>query len=264
MDQIFVIDSHSTDRTCEIAGEYGVEVVQFNYSGNWPKKRNWALQSLPIRNDWVLILDGDERVDDQLFEEISIAVQRNDIQGYYMRWKFIFLGRWMKHCWQHGWMLRLFRHGTAEYEDLGLRGQGGWDAEVHENIVLHSGRSERLRNWLIHDTRQDLSYWIRKQNEFSSWNAARRIQQLREPIPSIHNLFSRDPHLQRKWLKAVYIRLPFRPLFMFVWLYFFKLGILDGWEGYYFCRLRAIHEFNIAVKVFETTITNLADEIFDC
>jgi len=147
-------------------------------------------------------------------------------------------------------MLRLFRKGKGEYEDLGMRGQGGWDNEVHENIIV-DGRSGRLHALLLHKTNEDLSFWIRKQNEFSTWNAIRRIQQLRQPMPSLFSLFSGDPLMQRKLLKACFIRLPLRPLVMFLWLYVFKLGVLDGRAGFYFCMLRAIHEFNVAAKVFE-------------
>ena len=77
MDQVFVVDSHSTDRTSEVATELGAEVVQFEYDGGWPKKRNWALRELPIRNDWVLILDADERVADSLFGEIAQVIQQS-------------------------------------------------------------------------------------------------------------------------------------------------------------------------------------------
>jgi glycosyltransferase involved in cell wall biosynthesis len=250
-DQVFVVDSHSTDRTCEISEQLGATVVQFEYDGTWPKKRNWALRNLPIRNEWVLVLDGDERVDDALREEIGQAIQRTDVNGFYIRWKFVFLGSWMKHCWNHGWMLRLFRHGTAEYEDLGLRGEGGWDAEVHENIVLQSGQSARLNAWLTHETNQDLSFWIRKQNEFSTWNAVRRLQLLREPMPPLKSLWSRDPVQKRKLLKSVFVRLPMRAPVMFLWLYIAKRGFLDGPAAFYFCWLRAIHEFNIGAKVYE-------------
>jgi glycosyltransferase involved in cell wall biosynthesis len=260
MDQVFVVDSASTDETCEIAESLGATVVQFAYDGGWPKKRNWALQQLPIRNAWVLILDGDERVDDELFQQIRAAIQREDVNGYYLRWKFIFLGRWMKHCWRHGWMLRLFRHGTAEYEDLGLRSEGGWDAEVHENIVLREGLAERLSAWLVHDTSEDLTYWIRKQNEFSLWNAVRRSKQLADGLPSLRGLFSSDPVKKRKALKALFLRLPCKPTLMFLWLYVFRLGILDGREGYVFCRLRAIHEFNIGAKVFERRLSSSRGE----
>ena len=252
--QIFVIDSGSTDRTCEIAESMGATVVQYDYDGGWPKKRNWALRNLPFRNEWVLILDADERVGPELQEEIdrSIATADASTVGFYMRWRFVFLGRWMKHCWRHGWMLRLFRHGKVEYEDLGLRGEGGWDAEVHENLVPLEGRTQRLKNWLEHDTKEDLSFWIRKQNEFSTWNAARRRQQLAESMPALSSLFGRDLQAKRKWLKALFIRLPMRSAVVFFWLYFIKFGFLDGKEGFYFCSLRAVHEFNISAKMFES------------
>ena len=252
-DQIYVVDSHSTDQTCQIAESMGATVVQYDYEGGWPKKRNWALRNLPIRNKWVLILDADERVGPELQEEIHRAIASADAAtvGFYIRWRFIFLGRWMKHCWRHGWMLRLFRHGKVEYEDLGLRGEGGWDAEVHENLVPLQGNTKKLRNWLEHDTNEDLSFWIRKQNDFSTWNAVRRTRQLAERMPSLASLFGRDLQARRKWLKALFIRLPMRSTVVFLWLYFIKLGMLDGKEGFYFCRLRAIHELNIAAKIFE-------------
>jgi len=249
--KIFVIDSFSTDRTCEIAKSLGATVVQFSYDGGWPKKRNWALQNLPIETEWVLVLDADERVNDELKHEILRSISTTDANGFYMRWKFVFLGRWMRHCWSHGWMLRLFRHGTAEYENLGLSNEGGWDAEVHENLVLSEGNARKLTSWLTHESNENLSFWIRKQNDFSTWNAARRVRQLGEPIPPFASLFSTDPRTKRKWLKSVFIRLPGRSLAIFVWLYIVKMGFLDGAEGYYFCRLRAIHEFNISAKVFE-------------
>lgn len=258
--KIYVVDSQSKDRTCELARGLGAEVVQFEYDGGWPKKRNWALQNLTFETDWVLILDGDERVDTELRQEIMQAIKHEDIHGYYIRWKFVFLGKWMRHCWSHGWMMRLFRVGKAEYENLGLAGEGGWDAEVHENIVLKDGKSAKLNSWLTHDSNEDLAFWIRKQNDFSTWNATRRIQQLQQPLPSFRSLFSSDPVVKRKFLKSVFIRLPGRVWATFVWLYFFKLGFLDGWAGYYFCRLRAIHEFNISAKVYESRLKD-TDEV---
>jgi glycosyltransferase involved in cell wall biosynthesis len=249
-DQIFVLDSHSTDRTAELAVASGAEVVQFDYDGGWPKKRNWGLQTLPVRNDWVLLLDADERVAPELQVEIVTAIQRDEIDGYYLKWKFIFLDRWMKHAWSHGWMLRLFRHGKGAYEDLGMRGEGGWDTEVHENVVV-DGSCRKIKALLDHDTNQSLTYWIRKQNEFSDWNAHRRMAQLKDPLPSLGHVFSGDPVKMRKWMKALFIRMPAKPTVLFLYLYVYKRGFLDGRAGFYFCRLRAMHELNICAKVFE-------------
>ncbi len=257
-DEVVVVDSGSEDQTHAIAQQFGARILQFHYTGGWPKKRNWALEEGSLRNEWVLILDADERVTDELRDEIAQAIRSDQYVGYYVRWKFIFLDRWMKHCWNHGWMLRLFRKGLAEYEDLGLRGQGGWDAEVHENIVP-SGPTGRLQSMLLHESEDHLARWIRKQNEYSDWNAARRLQQPQGDAPSATDIFSRDPVVRRRWLKALYLRLPGRPLLMFLFLYVFKAGFLDGRAGYYFCALRAWHELAIDAKVYESRLALAAE-----
>ncbi|MFT7512319.1 MAG: glycosyltransferase involved in cell wall biosynthesis [Candidatus Omnitrophota bacterium] len=249
-DQVYVLDSQSSDRTVELAEAEGAHVAQFHYDGGWPKKRNWGLENLPIQNDWVLLLDADERVSLELKNEIADAIQNPDFNGYYLKWKFIFLGRWMKHSWSHGWMLRLFRNGKGCYEDLGMRGEGGWDTEVHENVIVE-GKVGRLSEVLDHHSNQALSFWIAKQNEFSDWNAKRRLDQLKEPLPPFTQLFSGDPAKTRKYLKALFIRMPAKPSLLFLYLYVYKRGFLDGRAGFYFCRLRAMHELNICAKVYE-------------
>ncbi len=258
-DDVFVVDSHSFDKTPEIATSRGAQVVQFQYDGGWPKKKNWSIKNLPIRHPWILILDADERITPELRDEIALAIQRDDVDGFYLRWKFIFLGRWMRHSWSHGWMLRLFRTGCGEYEDLGMRNEGGWDNEVHENIVV-SGRTACLKSYLLHESNQDLEFWIRKQNEFSTWNAVRRLRQLHESVPPLLILFSRDPLQRRRLLKALFLRLPGKPVLMFLYLYLCKFGFLDGKAGLYFCALRAAHELNVNAKVFERS-RNRAENI---
>lgn len=252
-EKVFVIDSNSTDNTAAIAREFNAEVVQFKYDGGWPKKKNWALTNLPISTPWVCILDADECLTDPLIDEIKINLER-DINGMYVQWKFYFLGKWMKYSWSHGWMMRIFRTGTAFYEDLGMRGEGGWDNEVHENLVV-SGRVLMLSHQLIHNSNQDISFWISKQNQFSDWNAMRRIKQTDESIRLSH-IISKDPLQRRKLLKLIYLRLPFKPLAMFIYLYLIKLGILDGKAGLYFCLMRSVHELNTEVKIYEYSLNN--------
>src|SRR4051794_28543588 len=92
-DEIWAVDSHSRDRTAEIAEAYGARVVQFDYPGFGPKKKNWALDNLPFRHEWVLILDADERVPPALYQEMAQAVARGGADGYYVDREYIFLGR---------------------------------------------------------------------------------------------------------------------------------------------------------------------------
>lgn len=255
-DQVIVVDSGSTDRTREIAEEYDAHFHVFEYGGGWPKKRNWAINSGLAKHPWILILDADERVSAALRNEIQAAVKTAHFDGYYIKWKFIFLGRWMKHSWSHGWMMRLFRNGRGEYENLNMTDEGGWDAEVHENVVV-AGRCGKLSHCLDHESSHDLHRWIQKQNDFSAWNAKRRIKQLDSPLPALHHFFSNDPVKRRKWMKAFFLRLPGKPLLIFFYLYFFKMGFLDGLAGFYFCSLRACHELNINAKVFENQLESM-------
>ena len=87
--QVIVVDSQSKDRTIEIAISKGAEVHQFHYDGDWPKKRNWALSNLAIKNEWILVLDADERVSPSLCEEISQAIHTPDVDAFYLQWKFM-------------------------------------------------------------------------------------------------------------------------------------------------------------------------------
>lgn len=254
--EVFVVDSQSSDRTTEIAKTYGANVIQFNYDGEWPKKKNWAISNLPLRNEWILIIDADERMTPELRDEMAEAIEVSDISGYYIRWKFIFLGKWMKHSWNHGWMVRLFRRNSGKYEDLGMRFEGGWDNEVHEHLIVN-GRVGQLKSYLLHDSKKTLEAWIAKQNEFSTWNAEKRRRQRDETlISALRFIGSTDLLQRRRILKAIFIRLPAKPILLFFYLYVIRLGLLDGVAGLYFCALRASHELNICAKMHEARIIN--------
>jgi len=137
-DEVFVVDSQSSDRSIEIAESYGATVVQFCFNGRWPKKKNWSLENLPFRNQWVLIVDCDERITPELWEEMAIAIQNPDYGGYYLNRRVFFLGRWIRFGGKYpDWNLRLFRHTQGRYENLHteeIRNTG--DNEVHEHVMI--------------------------------------------------------------------------------------------------------------------------------
>src|SRR4051794_22178400 len=97
-DEIFVVDSQSTDGSQTIASERGATVVQFQFTGTWPKKKNWALDNLPFRNEWVFILDADEVLPPEAEEEFRcIVTDSNDPNaGYWINRRFMFMGQWLK------------------------------------------------------------------------------------------------------------------------------------------------------------------------
>src|SRR5215475_1857087 len=137
-DEIFVVDSQSTDATCAVAEEHGCHVVQFSFNGTYPKKKNWALENLPFRNEWVLIVDADEVVVPELAEEIARRTAADEADGFYLNMKYFFLGRRIRHCgYSEAWNLRLFKHRLGRYEKMPVvSGAQTGDNEAHEHVEL--------------------------------------------------------------------------------------------------------------------------------
>src|SRR5260221_12559908 len=116
MGEVYVVDSSSTDSTVEIARSYGAKVVQFHYQGGWPKKRQWAMDTLPLACDWVLLIDTDEALTPELEREIRQAVLNPKIDGYYIALRMFFLGRPLRHSGASFYKLSLFRRGKGQFE----------------------------------------------------------------------------------------------------------------------------------------------------
>jgi glycosyltransferase involved in cell wall biosynthesis len=134
--EVFVIDSQSTDATVEIAAKHGAKVAQFHYQGGWPKKRQWALDSLPIGSPWVLLLDADEIVTPELANEIRCVIKADSHDGHWLCLNLTFLGGQLRHGDVSFWKLSLFRKRCGRFE-CRLRDQDDSmaDFEVHEHVV---------------------------------------------------------------------------------------------------------------------------------
>ncbi|MDQ6624204.1 MAG: glycosyltransferase family 2 protein, partial [Verrucomicrobiota bacterium] len=118
-DEIFVVDSQSSDGSIALAEQAGAQVVQFPFNGTWPKKKNWALEHLPFRNEWIFILDADETLPPEAEREFREAIANaGDTGGYWINRRFLFLGRWLRHAYYPNWNLRLFKHSLGRYEKL--------------------------------------------------------------------------------------------------------------------------------------------------
>jgi len=250
-DQVIVVDSHSTDRTVEIARAAGAEVVEFDYPGYGPKKGNWALDNLDFRNEWAFILDADERVSPALREEIVEAVEGGTADGYYVDRELWFMGRQM-HCFRPNWNLRLFRHRLCRIESFGLEDlPGTGDYKIHEQPVV-SGEVAYLENPLLHNDYRGLTPWLERHNKYATWEAHLYRKFRSEPIGVGPVEFLRlDPFRRKRVLRRIWVRLPFRaPLRFFVW-YGLRRGFLDGRPGFVFCVLMSYYEFIIRAKSLE-------------
>lgn len=243
--EIFVVDSFSVDRTVDVALGYApsiVHVVQHafeNYSAQW----NWALNELPIRADWILKLDADERVTPEFKAEVDtlIANGSTDLEGLYFRRKLIFMGKALQWGGMASFDLRLWRRGRGHFDGR----------EVNEHLVVH-GRTVRLASHVEHHDTKSLSDWWDKHNRYSSFEALNLIEQ--SPSGDVEPSLFGDPAAQRMWIRERFFSHPFRFLAsaaLFFYHYVARLGFLDGTRGFQAAFLRANFFYMIQLKVLE-------------
>jgi glycosyltransferase involved in cell wall biosynthesis len=248
-DEIFVVDSQSMDRSREIAEELGARVVQFQFNGTWPKKKNWALENLPFKHEWVFIIDADEVLPPEAEGEFRaiVAGAEQARAGYWINRRFMFMGKWLRHAYYPNWNLRLFKHRLGRYEKLTDIDTQSGDNEVHEHVTVE-GLTGRLQCEMDHYAFPSVEVFVEKHNRYSNWEARVALDRY---------LHSPGDHLQmeavglRRKLKKVSARLPFRGLQRFLYVYLLQLGFLDGREGYYFARLHGFYEFLSVAKTYE-------------
>lgn len=239
-DDIVVFDSHSTDRTVEIAQSRGCRVVQRNFD-DYAAQRTAALHEVEYRHPWVLMIDADERVPAALANEIATVTETapDEVALYRVRRKDHFQGRWIRHASGYPtWFGRLVRPKKIKVARA-----------VNEEYDTDGGvlfLTEHLEHFPF---QKGIAWWVERHNRYSTMEAA--LLAAEPPSPIWGHLLAHDPAKRRKALKAIAYRLPFRPALVFAYLYVFRGGFLDGPPGYRFCALRAGYEFLIDMKILE-------------
>lgn len=247
--EIYVVDSQSTDATVEIARAFDAKVVQFHYQGGWPKKRQWALDTLPFLNEWILLLDADEILTREIADEIEQVLHDRRFQGYRIQLRLNFLGKELHFGDNRFWKLSLFRRGKGHFEcRLKEQDSSMADIEVHEHVVV-DGHTGKLKNALLHNNVESLSRYIAKHNEYSNWEA-RVLTQAGEQYELEPRLFGTQAQ-RRRLLKKWFYRVPGSPVLLFLYKYIFRLGFLDGIPGLIYCGFQAVQMFNTKAKIFE-------------
>lgn len=243
--EIFILDSLSTDRTLDIAGQYRCHIAQNKFE-NYAKQRNYALDHLPIKSEWVLFLDADEWLPRELKQEVSdLILASPEENGFYLSRRLIWMGRWIKRGYYPTWILRLLRYGKGRCEDRA----------VNEHLLVQ-GKTGKLRNDFMHEDRKGVTDWIAKHNGYAT-REAQELFNIRV-TPDYREIDARlfGTQAQRKrWLRhKVWNRLPplIRPLFYFFYRYVLAGGFLDGKAAFVYHFLQGLwYPMLIDIKYLE-------------
>lgn len=238
---VVVLDSLSTDSTIEIATRCGAKFVQREFD-NYAAQRNAGLALEIFDHPWILMLDADERMTDELHAEIVARLKGVDDKTvmFRMRRKDLFMGRWIRRSSGYPtWFGRLVKRGHVTVE-----------REINEEFVAYGGTAYLEGHLEHHPFNKGVAYWIERHNRYSSMEASSLAKERSVPI-RWSGLFDVDPTVRRKWAKQVVYRMRGRPVLIFCYLYVVRGGILDGTAGFFFCLLRSMYEWMIDLKVIE-------------
>lgn len=239
-DRVIVVDSGSTDETVDLAKKHRAEVYFHEWQGH-AKQFNWALDNCAIRTTWVFRLDADERISKELAREINRKLQSEVCSdGYEMRWRVYFMGKWLKHGGTHKpYFLRLFRYGKGRVEE-----------KLMDEHIIVDGKTEKLKEDLIHYDYKGLDAWLYKHIWYSNLEL--------EMYQTQNDMIGGNEDQKKK--RGFYYRLPLflRARIYYWYRYYIQLGFLDGKEGKIFCFLQAYwFRFLVDAKIYENRVNGM-------
>ena len=235
-DDLFIVDSGSTDGTLDIARRHGASVFTNRFI-NHVRQWQWALANLPLKTDWVLALDADQSVTPELRQDISLKLSQwsgpGSPAGAYLNRRQVFRGRWIRHGGYYPkYLLKLFRRDAVSLDE----------ADLVDHHFIVSGPTTILQGDLIEDNRNEaaIAQWIAKHNRYAVLQAQdeeTRWSSARAPAGRLAG----SPDERTIWRKRLWNRMPLfaRPFGYFLYRYVFRLGFLDGKEGFIFHFMQA-------------------------
>jgi glycosyltransferase involved in cell wall biosynthesis len=231
--QVFVLDSFSTDDTCEIAKAAGCQVIQNRFI-DYSKQRNYAIEQLPLETEWILFVDADEWLTEELKAEIAqVIADQPEENGFYIKWRLIWMGRWIRHGYYPTWILRLFRRGKGRCEERG----------INEHLIVE-GKLGYLRNDFIHQDQKTIGDWIIKHERYAEREALELMKRDEHHIQDeIDAKFWGTQAQRKRWIRyKIWNRMPplVRPWCFFAYRYVLRGGFLDGREAFVFHFLQAL------------------------
>jgi glycosyltransferase involved in cell wall biosynthesis len=239
-DDIAVVDSFSTDDTVEIAKAGGAEVWQRNFD-SFAAQRNWGVETISFKHDWILHLDADEEMTPALHREIEAVVGRDEKSAYLIANKLMFMGRWIRHASMYPhYQARLLKRGESRFTQTG-----------HGQILGEATRGVgTLREaYVHHNFSRGVADWVTRHNRYSTDEARRIVAEHSGGGPGEAGIAAQSR--QQRW-KRLADRIPCKPAVRFLYLYFYRGGILDGRAGFDYCVLMAFYDYLTRLKVRES------------
>jgi len=232
-DEVIIIDSNSHDHTQSIAQQYNIPVISFQWNGEYPKKRQWILDHIESKNNWIFFLDADERVTEDFVQEIKQRVDLSpDIAGYFIEGQYVVNNQLLRHGLRNN-KLALFDRHKIEFpvvDDLHIPDMG--EIEGHYQPVIKSADAMQrigcISAPILHHAYDDRGAWHERHDRYARWEA--------HMIKG--NLYPVDPIKWREYLKRLFRALPMRGAIMFFYCYIIKGGFLDGKAGFVFAKSR--------------------------
>jgi glycosyltransferase involved in cell wall biosynthesis len=250
-DDIVVIDSFSSDNTVNLAKQNNAKVYQRKFD-NFADQRNYALENISFKYDWILHLDADEIITPELYAEIKREVNSEQYDAFKIPSKIMFFGKWLRYAATYPvFQVRLARRKKLRFKKYG-HGQ-------RENLPPKK-IGTIMEPYLHYTFSKGFKDWFDKHNRYSTDEAIATLS-AKSSVSSIDLIgcFSLDQTKRRRALKLLSFYLPFRPSLRFIYMYFFCLGFLDGYEGLLYCRLLAYYEKMIILKVRMMSYVNKKD-----
>ena len=244
-DDIHVIDSGSTDGTIELVESFGATMHMHPFR-NYGDQRNWAMDTIPGKYGWQLHLDADEKISDELREEIMRLPEDGPVDGYFLARYMRFMNRRLRHNLAPTWHMRLFR-----------RGMGRCELREYDQHFWCKGTTARLRGEMIDDISMSLSEWTFRHNRW----ADAEVRELLANAESgrIDGKLSGNIVERKRFYRKLYNGSPLllRALGLFFFRYVLKGGFLDGMEGLIFCALQTLwFRFLVDAKLYEARHPN--------
>lgn len=212
---VFVLDSYSTDKTVDVAAALGAKAF-YNKFGDFSLQRKHALNNLPIKTEWVFFLDADEYLTEELKEEIIRVLKSPSYDAYMAKRRFYWMGKWIRRGYYPTWFVRLGRRNSIDCDNR----------PVNEHLICKTGNAGRLKNDFIDYNRKGLKEWISKHNDYSTREARYLFDDKKEK----YNFYG-SQYEKKRWLRVnIWNKLPpvIRPFLYFGYIYFLKLGFMDG------------------------------------